>query len=205
MSDDIDHLLGRPDILLMLQEGLPSEIEFEFREEITRPGLKVAVVRSPGGPYAGVELYLPSAIGLFIAAGFFNGFLQEIGKDAYVILKATAISLWKRASQLKMTTLGSHGKVGQARRFSLAYSITSEIIPELKLKLVVKNGVDIVEAEAGIEAFVELVDDLLNDRISDNDINALLAYKPSGGLVLVTFDATIRKIVAVNAFESLGS
>lgn len=201
MADVSTPLTRRPDILLMLQEGLPDDIESEVRAALDRPGLNLVVIHRPGGPYAGVELYLPSAIALFVAAGFFNGVLQEVGKDAYGAFKATAITLWKRAAGLNVVPIGSAGKVSSSRRYSLAYSITGEVWPGLNFKFLVQTEVNMDDAEVGISAFVDLVDDLLNDRVGEEDVKALLTYKPVGGTVLVTFDAASRKIVPVNAFE----
>lgn len=201
MTEDRPPLAGRPDILLMLQEGLPDDIEVEARTLLERPGLTLMVIRQPGGPYAGAELYLPSAIALFVTAGFFNGLLQEVSKDAYGALKATSIALWKRAAGLNVTRIGSAGKVSASSRYSLAYSITGEVVPGLSFKFVVQTDVRTHNVEVGIATFVDLIDDLLNDRVGEEDVKALLTSKPVGGTVLVTFDAESRKIIPVNAFE----
>ncbi|WP_174296857.1 hypothetical protein [Sphingomonas bacterium] len=193
--------MERPDILLMLQEGLPDDIESEVRAQLDRPGLELVVIRQPGGPYAGVELYLPTAIGLFVAAGFFNGVLQEAGKDAYVAFKVTATALWKRAAKLNVNVFGSVGKVKPTRRYSLAYSVTGEVLPNLNFKFLIQTEVSVDDAETGISAFIDLINDIINDRVGEEDLKALLTYRPVGGTVLVTFDAASRTIVPVNAFD----
>lgn len=198
MSDDV--LSSRPDILLMLEEGLPDDFETDARERLGSLTPNLMVIRQSGGPYAGVELYLPTAVALFVAAGFFNGVLQEAGKDAYVAFKKVAVSLWQRIGKYNATAIGSTGKVSQSPRFSLAFSITGEVVSGLNFKLLMRTEVARDDAEAGIEAFLSLIDDLLNDRLREKEVEALLAHKPVGGVVLVTFDADTRKIIPVNAF-----
>ncbi len=201
MTDASPELFSPPQVLLMLQEGLPNEIEEEARTHLERPGVRFAVLRQPGGPYAGVELYLPSAIALFVAAGFFNGMLQEGGKDAYVALKKAAVALWKSAAGLNLVSIGTAGKLSKSRRYSLAYSVTGEVVPGLNFKFVVQTEISALDLESGVVAFFDLIDDLHNDRVSEENIKALLTYKPVGGTILVTFDAERRMIVPVNAFE----
>jgi hypothetical protein len=202
MADDAEKALNRPDILLMIQEGLPDDIETDARAFLHGPSLNFMVIRQPGGPYAGIELYLPTAIGLFVAVGFFNGVLQELGKDAYVGLKSAAVALWRRSASLNVTAIGTAGKVSPRQRYSLAYSITGEVLPGLNFKFLIQTEIDPDTADAGIEAFLALIDDLLNDRVAEADVKALLTYKPVGGTVLVAFDADSRKIVPVDAFGS---
>ena len=110
MKEQRNSLSGRPDILLVIQDGLPDNIEADVRAHLDEPGLNLGVIRHPGGPYAGVELYLPTALAIFVAAGFFNGVLQEAGKDAYAAFKGAAIALWRSASGLTVTAVGRPGK-----------------------------------------------------------------------------------------------
>ena len=198
MSDDV--LSSRPDILLMLQDGLPDDIEGYARDQLTALTPKLVIRRQSGGPYAGLDLFLPTAVALFVAAGFFNGLLQEAGKDTYIAFKSAAIALWQRAGSFQAKAIGSAGKISQNHRYSLAFSITGEVVSGTRFKFILKIDVPRNEAEAGVECFLQLINDLLNDRLVEAEIEALLSYKPVGGVVLVTFDVDSRKIVPVNAF-----
>jgi hypothetical protein len=60
---------------LMVSEGIPEAILEDFRAAIKHPALKLDIVKLPNAPYAGLELYMPAAIGLFVATAFFTGFL----------------------------------------------------------------------------------------------------------------------------------
>jgi hypothetical protein len=202
MTDINDEALERPDIFLMLHEAVPNEVELSFRQKFHSSDVKIAIERNLGGPYAGIELYLPTTIALFIAAGFFNGFFQEAGKDAYVALKGAAVDLWRRSRSIRLVMIGTKGKVSSKHVYSLAYSITGAVVPGLNFKFVIKSDIDQDTAEEGIAAFLDLIDCLLNDRVAEADVSALLTYRPVGGTVLVTFDPEKRKIIPVNAFAT---
>lgn len=186
----------------MLQDGLSDEFEDDLRRLVASPNFDLLVIRHPGGPYAGVELYLPTAVALFIAAGFFNGFLSEAGKDAYIAFKGAVATLWEKSSRLRTASVGSAGKVDAGKLYSLSYSITGEVTPGLNFKLVLRKDIDAAGARQAIEAFLDLFNDILSDRISEPDARALLAFRPVGGTVLVTFDLELGRIIPVNAFQN---
>lgn len=190
----------RPDIGLLLYEQLPAEFE-EGVEDLETTEVSVATMRISGGPYAGVELYLPAAVGLFVASSYFGGALKKAGEEHYAALKEVAKRLWKRSSVLDVKAIGSAGKVSTDSKFSLAFAITGEILPRLKFKLVLKFDTDEAEALEAIPEFLDLVRAILEDRVSEADLEALLTYQPVGGTVLVTFDPVTKRIVPVNGMQ----
>lgn len=129
-----------------------------------------------------------------------QAFCKRREKKLTPCLKKAAISLWKHSIQLSPVVVGSVGKISKARNYSLVYSITSEISAGIQFKFVVQTDITATDLEFGVEAFVELIDDLHHGRVSEENVRALLTYKPVGGTVLVTFDVNRRMIVPVNAF-----
>lgn len=190
----------RPDIGLMLYEQLPSQFE-EGIEDLETAEVSVATMRISSGPYAGLELYLPAAVGLFVASSYFGGALAKVGEEHYAALKEVAKRLWKRSSALEIKSIGSTGKVSTDPNFSLAFAITGEIRPRLDFKLVLKLDIEEADALEAIPEFLDLVRAIVEDRISEADLQALLTYRPVGGTVLVTFDPESKRIVPVNAME----
>jgi hypothetical protein len=202
MTDEMPAMTGLPPhILLTLRDDMPDVIENDIRAQLDLPGLNLMVMRQPSSTFAGVELYLPTAAGLFIAAGFFNGFLQKAGEDCYGRLKIAAKALWQQTKGVNVTTVGTSGKVSTTRQYSLAYSITGEVVRGLNFKFVIQTDIDPQDAKKGITTFLELIADLHNDRVEKADCEALLTHRPVGGTVLVTYDTTKRKIVPINAFS----
>jgi len=184
----------------MLFEELPPEFE-EGIEDLETPDIKVGTLRVSSGPYAGVELYLPAAVGLFVASSYFGGALKKAGEEHYLALKDVAKRLWKRSSKLEVTVMGTPGKVSANPKYSIAFAITGEVLPRLSFKLVLKIDIEESEALEAIPEFLDTVRNILEDRLSQEDVEALLTYKPVGGVVLVTFDAKSRRIVPVNGME----
>ena len=74
---------NRPALAIVLSDVLPEAFGESLRERLAAPDLPVTVERMRMGPFAGLEVYLPSAVMLFVAAGYFNGFLQKLGEDHY--------------------------------------------------------------------------------------------------------------------------
>jgi hypothetical protein len=190
-----------PHILLMLLDDLPVETEAATLASLNLPGLDVRVMHRKNTPFAGMELYLPTAAMLFVAAGFFNGFLQKAGEDGYDALKIAAKALWRKMQGLSLVLVGTPGKVPANRRFSLAYSIAGEIVPGISFKFMLQSDIDPQDAEKRIVAFLDLIAAVHNDRLENPDMEALLTYRPVGGIVVVTYDAEQCKIVPVNAFS----
>jgi hypothetical protein len=191
---------SQPDVVLMLYEHLPAGFE-EGIKDLETTDVSVATMRIPGGPYAGVELYLPAAVGLFVASSYFGGILRKIGEEHYAVLKTTAQRLWRRSSVFEFKAIGSAGKVSTGLKFSLAFAITGEILPRLRFKLVLKLDIDEAEALEAIPEFLDLIRAILEDRVGETDLKALLTYQPVGGTVLVTFDPVAKRIVPVNGME----
>ncbi|MDH4744234.1 hypothetical protein OMP43_09420 [Sphingomonas sp. CBMAI 2297] len=190
----------KPDLGLMLYDSLPEGFEAGLLEGLAGDGLTLRTLRIPGGPFAGIELYLPAAAMLFIATGYLNGFLQKAGEDHYELVKQAATKLWKRASSLQVTRIGSKGKVSDTG-FSLAYAIMGEVAGGLRFKFIVRTTIEETEADAGVRAFLDLLLALQSGELSQADTQALLTYQPIGGTVLVTFDPHAKRIVPVNAFD----
>ena len=127
--------------------------------------------------------------------------LKKVGEEHYAALKKAAQRLWKRSSALEFKSIGSAGKVSNDPKFSLAFAITGEISPRLRFKLVLKLDIDEAEVLEAIPEFINLIRAILEDRVSEADLEALLTYQPVGGTVLVTFDPVAKRIVPVNGME----
>lgn len=181
----------------MLLEGIPEDIEDDFNR-LRTPDVQIASIRRSGGPNAGVELYLPAAVALFIASSYFGGALKKAGEDHYAALKRVGARLWTRASGLKITVLGSAGKHADEQKFSLAFAITGDVAPGLRFKLILRLNAGEAEAEDAVSAFLDTVRAIIEDRIEEAELAALLTYKPIGGTALVTFDPVEKRIVPVN-------
>jgi hypothetical protein len=197
----MDEEESKPNVGFMLYEMLPAEFEAGLVEGLAADDLDVRVLRISSGPFAGIELYLPAAAMMFIATTYFSGFLQKAGEDHYELLKRAAKKLWARARGLRITAVASSpGKLSKSP-YSLAYAIVGEANEGLRFKFVLKMTVDEAEADQAITAFFDLLKDIHVGALGEENLRALLTYRPIGGTVLVTFDPKRKQIVPVNAFD----
>lgn len=193
-----------PLVGLMLLDGFPEGLENDAMTILDEAGVVLAVDRRENVPFAGLELYLPTAAAVFVAGAFFTGFVTKAGEDAYDALKRAAMDIWRKTRGARVTAIGTAGKVSSERKFTLNYSIIGQYAPGLTFKLLLQSEVTEEEVEAGTDSFLRLIDDLLHDRVSEGDCVALLTYKPVTGTVLVTYDAKGKKIVPVDGLEGVG-
>ena len=180
---------------------MPDDFESGLAEQLGSEDHTFDVLRIPGGPFAGLELYLPAAIGLFIASSYFGGIISKIGEEHYSALKEAAKRLWRQSSQLKIGMTGTPGKLAAAPKFSFAYSITGEIEPKVSFKLLLRCDIHGAEAEEAINTFLDMLRDLHAGVLGEDDLAALLTYRPVGGTALVTFNPNTKQIVAVNGMD----
>lgn len=186
-----------PDLLVGVADWLPEDFAVATLEVLEEAGATASVHRYSMGPYAGVELYLRTAVGIFIAAGFFNGFLAKAGEDAYEKLKAAARSLFRKSAAVGIKIVGSQGKLRE-KRFSGTFAISCALLPNLRVKLLVGQDQTIDEIETGINLFFDLMRDIQLDRLGREELERLFRHGAVGGTALMTFDATLGCVVAVD-------
>src|ERR1700761_985999 len=101
-----------PDIALIFSDEIPAEFLDEFRSEVATQNLRLELVPRPFPKvYVAVEWLIPTVIFAFIGKSYFDGFLGEMGKDHYQLLKRALVKLAKRIAPAKITLVGSPGKV----------------------------------------------------------------------------------------------
>lgn len=86
-------------IRLSYTTHISPEIFAEFERIVAAEGLGLHIEqRDEDGPFAGFEWLVPTAVVLFIGKSYCDGFLGEMGKDHYALLKAGLKSLYSRPS-----------------------------------------------------------------------------------------------------------
>lgn len=190
-----------PSLMLGLYEDLPVGFEAEFLEAAAASGHAIRSTRISGGPFAGLELYLPSAVMLFIASSYFGGALAKIGEDHLELFKLAVSRLWKRSKALNVTTVGTAGKISSERRYGLEFSIVGIISPRIRFKLIFRLDWSEADGQDAIDAFFRMLQDLHDGTLSDDDFAALLTHKPVGGTALVTYDGPKKRIIPVDGMS----
>ena len=92
-----------PAIGLSYTTRISPDIFTEFECLVAAEGLDLHVEqRDEDGPFAAFEWLVPTAVVVLIGKAYFDGFLKEMGKDHYALLKAGLKSLFQ-ASRTERT------------------------------------------------------------------------------------------------------
>ena len=76
-----------PDLALIYNENLPSDLFDEFETAIAHDKLDLLVELKPNeGPMVCAEWFIPTAVVAFLASSYFGSALKEMGKDRYELL-----------------------------------------------------------------------------------------------------------------------
>jgi hypothetical protein len=182
----------------MVSEAFPQHYGEDLAEQLAAPGITTSSLRMPAGPFAGLELYLPTALALFVASSYFSGIIGKIGEDHFEVVKRVAKQFYARSRGIRVTPFGSIGKVSSKRKFSLSYSIIGELAPRLNFKLMLATDIPEEHAHEAIDAFLNLLRAIHFDTMSEEELQRLLRHRPIGGIVLVTFDGETGRITPID-------
>ena len=153
--------MGEAQIFLTHVEQVPSELLERFCSDIDAESLDCQRVQQPlPGPQAGMEWYVPTALVIFVLKPYFTSFLEEAGKDHYVLLKKSLRGLWKhffgRDRSLHVNVAEAGEKVVQPK-YSLSLSISTVIENERVIKFLIPDDCSEEEYEEGVNAFLDFV------------------------------------------------
>lgn len=181
-----------PQVGLIHTDDIPPAAFADFVQSVSAPGLDLVVESRPrGGPFAGLEWLIPTGLMLFIGQGYFNGFLGEMGKDHYAVLKAGLKALRDRFASVKVTMVATAGKASADQPYSLFYSIYFEDPEGRSFKFLVPNGeAGDLGAERAMDAFGDFLAAAYSGELAA-DQKAMLAKAPVfGGTALLGAEPT---------------
>ena len=179
-----------PQLGLIYTENVPPALFEDFIEAVSAPGLDLVLEsRPPDGPFAGLEWLIPTGVMLFIGQGYFNGFLNEMGKDHYAVLKIALKSLRDRFSRVRVTLVGTPGKASDDQPYSLFYSIYFEDPAGRRFKFLVPNGeAGDPAVERAMDAFGDFLPAACSGELNRDQADMLTRAPAFGGTVLLAFN-----------------
>jgi len=153
----------KPDIGIIYNEHLPSDLFDEFKRSLAQEGLNLDVQSRPDtGPFACAEWFIPTVIMAFIAKSYFDGFLKEAGKDHYGILKKKLSETTQKAMEIpriEPTIFATEGKVSGNNPYSLAFSIYAEANDKSTFKLLLPKPSEANNYSEIVQVFLEFLND----------------------------------------------
>lgn len=180
-------------------EGPLLPLLAEFSETVAADGLDLRVEQRPSTrAMAGVEWLMPTAIMVFVAKSYFDGFLGEMSKDHYHALRKALKALGERLSKVSVTRIGTLGKIAPAQPYSAVYSVWFGQEPDHRFKYLIPNDLPSAEAEAAMDVFLVFLEAYYTGALDAADGAQLADAKPIGRTVLLAYDPPTGKIKVID-------
>jgi len=196
--------IDMPHLAISYVNTVSAEPFDDFLAQVANEKVTLKVeVREPDGPFAAGEWIVPSIVGVFIVKSYFDGFLKEIGKEHYLILKDALKKLTCRfigptAPPVTLVAAGKNKVSSPNPRFSLMYSISLVIERGLVFRLLLEPDMTEVDASEAVERFLSFGAQLFDGTADIAAVNGLLGAKSYFGSVLFAFDQSSRALYVFN-------
>lgn len=190
-------------IAVFYQETFPSQPFKEFCGQIEQKGLNLQCESTPDhGPFACIEWLMPSAIIVFLTKPYFESFLQEAGKDHYNILKKSISNLFSKppVSNTSISLVSNPpGKIESKKpKYSMVYSIMSEVSEELTVKLLLQNEFTAEQNSTAINCFLEILPSIHNNTLNPDSIKGIGEVQLLNRTLLVAYNPEIEGLEALD-------
>jgi hypothetical protein len=198
-----------PKLALVHLNRIPAQTFFEFQQVVDVQGVNLHVEeREDPGPYASVEWLIPTAVFIFVGKAYFDGFLKEMGKDHYALLKQGIKSLHSRLlgpHATKLITISTGGKTRAHRPYSMLYSLVAEGEGGFRFKLLLRDSSTQEEYDEEIDAFLTFLEgyhaaDLPSDLIVELEQTRVL-----GQTILLAFNSSLKRVQPIDPLEKRAS
>lgn len=187
-----------PHIAIIHTHSISEEVFTEFMQTVTANELSIKVdSREDSGVYAAIEWLIPTAVIVYISKSYFDGFLKEMGKDHYNLLKSGLKSLREKLlgpSSPNITVIGTVGKITKDQPYSLVYSILAEADGGITFKLLIQTRVSEHEYEEILDAFLAFLADYHAHTLKGEIVQDLKAAKVVGRTLLLAFNGN-KKVI----------
>lgn len=193
-----------PHITIVYEEDFSKSIFDDFIDTLSSNQLSHQLLsREKSGPFAGIEWLLPTAVIAYISKSYFDGFLNEMGKDHYNILKKGFFSLKENlvgsnAPKINLVTSSfSKNKVNDENPYSFVFSIMSDANDNKKFKLLIKKDISDDEYNKTIDSFLKFLQKYHNETLND-EIRAEIKQNTFANITLVAFNPKTDELIFVN-------
>ena len=195
-----------PTIAISYLNRLPPQTFSEFERLVDAPGLGLQIEeREEGGPYAGIEWLLPTAVIIFIGKAYFESFLKEMGKDHYEMLKAGLKSLHSKLlgpNAPEVTVLATAGKKSPNQPYSLLYSMLAEGEVGLRFKLLLQRSASREEYEATVNAFLAFLESYHAGSLEPAVVAEIEGTRVIGKTLLLAFNPVLNRVQPIDPLAS---
>jgi hypothetical protein len=194
----------KPHLLLTYPEGVAAENFDDFAEVVSAKGLGFERRAFPlGGPYAGIEVLLPAAFAVYIAKSYFDGFLNEAGKEHYQALKRGIALLHDKLAPIKTTVIASSAaKSDPNQPFLLTYAVMAEAGEGFTFKFLFRRELPTEMRDRELSCFLTFLASLHDGSLDDATIMRLGEARIVGRTILLAYEVSGDRIVAVDPMRT---
>jgi hypothetical protein len=178
-------------------ESLPDALFSDFVSEVQHDGLEVVSESYEQQVYGGIDWLLPTAAAVYISKAYFDGFLGEMGKDHYALLKKGLSGLSRKLlgpTAPRAVVVSSPGKAAKEQPYSLTYSIVAEAGGGYRFKLLFPNDLTEQEYEATLSGFLDFLADFHTRGLPDALRQRLESTRAVGKTILLVYDLDLKDI-----------
>lgn len=183
-------------LVLVYDEQVPQDFLDDFCLDLKAESLDFRRQSlPPRGPQASLDMWaIATALTLYFLEPYFHGFMEEAGRDHYVLLKEKIKKLWGRLfgknKDFHYVVFTSSGE--KKLEYSLLFSIYAEIDNGRKIKFLIRENCSKDDFTAGIDAFFELIESYHSD-VPYEGID-LDSEKDYWGIILIEFDPETKSL-----------
>lgn len=200
--------MDRPHLAIIHLDSIPSDVFDEFRDTVITEGLELRIdSREDGGAFAALEWLLPTAVIAYISKPYFDGFLKEMGKDHYGLLKLGFQKLRSKVfgeSAPNLVLVGSQGKISNDQPYSLDFSVIAEAEPRLAFKLLIQKDASEQEYTLILEAFLDFLAAFHSSTLDAQMIERLQTSRVLSGTLLFAFNLETRTLETLDPIPKKG-
>ncbi|MCA8900386.1 MAG: hypothetical protein KDA53_03980 [Hyphomonas sp.] len=170
-------------------DSLPDALISEFLTDIEASGVTCDVRKVPAlPPMASLEAYVPTAIGLWLAANYFSPMIREAGKSHYQSLAKAISKLFGALNGVSVTRIGTPGKADKTYPYSLLLSLEAEGSREIRFKLVLPINADPSDISEAVSVFLSFLERFHKDTLDERERAALASARIVGRHVIAVAD-----------------
>ena len=195
MLDDNSH------IALIHHEQVPASLLDEFFANVNADSLNLKRISRPEpGPQAGIEWLAFPVIAVFLLKPYFEGFMNEAGRDHYVVLKKALKALWEklfsnnRDFRVAIVTVSGEKKL----EYSMLFAIYTIVDNGHLMKLLIREDCSEDEYTASIDAFLSFVESYHSRKPDEKQAIDLGCEEKIGRVTLVEYDGETKSLRLVN-------
>lgn len=192
-----------PQIGISYLSSIPESTVEEFRATISHPKLDLRSESREDDIYAGVEWFLPTALVVYISKSYFDGFLKEMGKEHYLLLKKALIKLKSKLREYKLTA--TKGKILKESIYTFSLSIYAEADNDHRFKLLIQKDITDAEYEEIIEAFLNFLSSYNNKTLAKTELDNLSVEDAASKTLLIAYNFKKHDLEAVEVSRGSNS